>query len=491
MEIVVDPYARNPWDIRYWLHHAFVDIDSLVDEFGSDVKDKVKAEKDSGTAQLFQMKLLDLMTRSSQAGGTYGLTSAVQDVQLDHGAIRKAFYRLPSRSYPNGELMVTAGGQVLHYDKYPFRSASGKAYRNLHWYRYSLIPGCPYGFGMPRNLRNPQKRRNGMLTQSDLVRKTMGNPQWLAARGSEFDDEGTARPGKVNLWTPKASARRFPPQRLDGKGMPPDFWREVDQTTADIDRISGENDVMRGVNPEGVTAGVSLELLAERASGRFEPVISERRHVIKTMDECRLMLVGKSGAWAYGKRILVRDEDGAQEMLDLNNLDAPEDPDIEVETTSTVLWSQAAKKQNISELLAAGGIDTSLPQNRRRLREVFNASEFDDPMGADTRLAEHENQLLLSGREVRTRPFENPVIHNPVHRRLTLRPDYDDLSPKVKAFIEAHMAETQDGLSKLAQDMNEAQTAPEAAVPPSLNRAVAGPASAEAGGEAPPQEPAQ
>jgi len=244
------------------------------------------------------------------------------------------------------------------------------------------------------------------------------------------------------------------------------------------------NDVLRGENPPGVDAGVSLEFLGERSSSRFEPAIKEMRQEIKTMEEYRLYLVSKSAAWAYGKRLYVRDEDGVAQMVELTNLDAPEDPYIEMEASTPLLWTAAAKKKNVGELMTAGLIDLSQPQNLRKLRDLYNASEFDDARGADVRLAENENQRMLEGEPVPTRPFEDPRIHLPIHRRVTLRPDYPEFPEEIRTAFELHIAMTQDALSQLSKDI-EAVNTPD----PDVQDAMQPPGAPGANREAPGQQP--
>lgn len=486
MEIIPDPYAKNPRKMRYWMHHRLEDIDVLADEFGSEAVEKVKPDNDLRTSYLFQTKLADLVTRASQAGQDYGLTSVVRDNRMDNATIVKTLYRLPCERYPKGEVLVKAGTEILHFGPYPFINDEEKAYRNIHWYGWSLIPGCVWRFGLIRNLMDPQKRVNGMLTQAGLARKTMGNPQWLAPNGVGFPKQLDAIPGAVVKWTPKR-ARGFEPKRQTGVGMPADFWQELEVTVAHMDRISGMNDVLRGENPPGVDAGVSLEFLGERSSSRFAPAIEEMRKEIKTLEEFRLFLASKSAAWANGKRMYVREE-GVGRMVELTNLDAPTDPAIEMEATSSILFSEAAKRANTDKALEAGLIDINLPQNRRKLRDEYGVSEYEDKLSDDVTLAEWENEQLLAGEMVETRQFENPTIHMPIHRALTLEPDYMTLPEATRLRIEAHMAMTQDGVRELALLQEQANQPPD--IPPEL-QAPAGPPGAPGGGEGAPGESAE
>jgi hypothetical protein len=491
MTIVPDPYAKSPWDMRYWMHHEAVDLDVLADEFGTDAVKGVAADKELWASYQYQHKLMDLVTRFSQSGQNYALTSAVADTRLENSAIRKTFWRLPSRNYPEGELLVRAGGKTLHYGRYPFVNGDGKAFRNIHWYGWSLAPGCLWRFGLVRNLIAPQRRMNGMFTQASLNRKTMGNAQWLVPDGCKFDDEGSSKPGAVFKWKPGPKLRGAKPERQQGVPMTPDFWKEFEVTVQHMDRISGFNDVLRGENPTGVTAGVSLDLLSERASGRFEPPIKEMRREIKCMEETRLFMVGLSGAWAKGKQFFIRDEDGIGDVREFTNLDAPSDPQIEMESSSTVLWTQATKKQGIQAMLGAGMIDISLPENRRVVRDVFSAGEFKDNESADVILAEWENQQMAKGIPVTPRPLENPTIHMPIHRRVTLRPGYPDLPQEVRILFELHISQTQDGISKLARLQQET-----AAPTPVVGGSAAGPGgppssfTAPAGRAVPPEQEA-
>jgi hypothetical protein len=188
------------------------------------------------------------------------------------------------------------------------------------------------------------------------------------------------------------------------------------------------------------------------------------RQEIKTMEEFRLFLVRQSGAWAAGKHIFL-DEDGVAQVLELNNMDAPQDPHIEMEASTPLLWGNAAKKKNVGELLAAGVIDLTQPQNLRKLKQLYNATEFNDAASPNVLLAEYENKLMVQGEAQKTKPFEDPRIHLPIHIRVTLRPDYDDLPEGARNALEFHIAMTQDALSNLIKAQLQASTPDPAEMP--------------------------
>jgi hypothetical protein len=462
MEVIPHLHAKAPWEVREYLHCPAVSIDSIVDEFGSEFKD-LKPDTSLTPGSYFHLKVLDIISRSGPgATANYGLSSQRIEEATGKTIIRKTLYRLPDGKHPNGTLRVVAGGRLLYDGDYPYGNRI-----NLHWCRWSVLPGVAWGFGAVRDMQDTQKRYNGMLTQAALNRKIHANGQWMSPRGLGFSPEGTGAPGKCNYYTPKSGTLAgMKPERLPPGVMSPDFWRELDNTKSDLDRIPGLNDVLRGENPPGVDTASGLELLTEQASGRFEPQIKELRKTLQRRDEMRLTTVHLSSAWRMGKTLLIQDEDGIPQSIDLKSTDMPANPKIEMEQAPPALFSYAAKQARVGKALEIGLIDMSVPRNRQKLRDLLSVSEFDDPISADLKLAEYENYELLKGERVPVRRFEDPRIHLAIHRRLLLRPDYETrFSPQIRSVIEEHYLATIAAVSRLANDMQppvEPQGAPPA-----------------------------
>jgi hypothetical protein len=222
------------------------------------------------------------------------------------------------------------------------------------------------------------------------------------------------------------------------------------------------NDVLRGDNPPGVEAGVSLELLAEQASGRFEPQMQELRKTVVRRDEFRLSLVRLATAWKMGKQLLIQDEDGVPQAIKLGSMDIAANPRIEIESAPPALFTHTTKQARLGRALEAGLIDLTVPENRGKLRNELGVSGYKDPVSADVELAQTENYALMKGERVPVRRFEDPREHLKIHRRLLLRADFEKLDMKVREAVEEHYLATVAAVRRLAADM---LPAPEPIVP--------------------------
>ena len=466
MEIIPDIHAKSPSELRSYIHCPAVTIDSLVDEFGSKAKE-VQADLKVDSTNYYHMKILDMVTRSGAPGvaGGFGLYSANQEEAAGKTAIKKCYYKLPDRKNPQGVLRIVAGGVLLHDGPYPYVGDNpSNAKINLQWSRWSILPGVPWGFGAVRPLIDPQKRYNGMVTQAALNRKISGNNQWMSARGLGFSPEGTGAPSKCFYYSAQSGRLAgHKPERLEARGMSQDFWRELDNNEHQLDRISGTNDVLRGENPQGVTAGVSLELLAEQASSRFDPQIGELRRTVINRDEFRLSMVHLSSAWKLGKQMLIQDENGRPESVTLSSLDVTENPRIALEAAPPVLFTHAAKKARTEQAMAAGLIDLSVPSNREQLRNDLGVSSYKDPVSADVKLAQNENYSLMQGKPVAVRRVEDSREHLKIHRELLLLPEYEELPLETRKVIEDHYTATVLSVQRLAVDL---QPKPDPVEPP-------------------------
>lgn len=411
-EIVPDWNARYPWEWRRYTHVRSRTLDWIGREFGSEARKSIKPESPAGiigTMGYYQLKVLDIQMRASLTGSyglPYGYGGAIADMRyMEDSAVAMARYQLPNDEYKDGRLLIVAGGKVLYSGAYQHGDKL-----NLFTFRWSVLPGSNWGFGAVRNAISLQRRYNGINTQTDMIRKTMGNPWIFADRKSQTSfDTQTSEMG--HIFTYKSRPGVASPVVVPAHSASPDTAFQVTQTRADLDDIFGTEDVLRGTNPTGVTAGVTIEHLTEQAGERFKPMIEENRDEFLRLYDMRIAIAQKSNLWQQPREVPMVGQNGRVASKPLSAADISGAFSAESEDASAATISHAVTRQNTLALIDKGGIDLSIERNRDRLRKMFGVQEFSEDVDLDRRRAEDDNDRMYSGESCHARAIDDPAVH--------------------------------------------------------------------------------
>lgn len=467
-EIVPDWNARYPWEWRRYTHVRSRGRDWLVRVFGSKAKDAIQADAPAsfiGTMGSYQTRILDVLTRAA-ASGAYGLPAvagSLTDMRaMEDSGVVLSRYELPNDDHPEGRLMIATGRTVLYDGSYPYGERL-----NLFTFRWHVLPGSPsFGFGMPRNVMNLQKRRNGIDTQVDLIRKTMGNPRILADRKSQVSlDTQTTEMGHVITYKSTPGVDRpsiLPPASADADAR---FQRA--EINADADDVAGTMDVLRGINPAGVTAGVTIAHLTEQAAERFRPAVEENREEFLRMYDLRVEVARNSNLWARPRPVKMVGINGRIGHKQMSAADITGEFSAEAEDASAATMSHALKYARVMELVDKGAIDLSSEKNRDRLRQMAGAADFSEDVDLDRKRAEDENERMYRGEPVPTTKVEDLMTHADVHTAEMKTDRFMEQPAEIQDLFYRHVAET---VGRMPQPVQAAGPMP-------------------AGGEAPPNGP--
>lgn len=444
-EIIPDWSARHPYEFRRFTHYRCRTREWIARTYGSALAKRVEPERGDGNrlTGYYQLKMLDIIARAS-ATSRFGLPSGsglgvMSDYRyMEDSATVITRYMLPTTKYPKGRVLACAGDVVLDDSEYTDRFGERL---NLYGFRWSILPGSVWGFGMPRNLIPLQRRLNGIDTQNDLIRKVEGNPQWLVAKGSQFSRGlGTSEPGHINTY--KHSGGRPMPSRIESRGAHASNFEQRNAILIDFETISGMIHVLRGQNPAGVTAGVSLELLTEQAGKRFNPCVDDNRDEFRHLNMHRLEMARRSNAWKMGRDVAVDDENGERDMQHWSDKDFTGSVTVTCEAVPITARSTALRIQRMLTGVKLGLVDLSnSPQNRDKARQLLALNEFDEAYGGDYKRAQMENEQILAGQAVKRQKFDNDEVHAYTHLRAMVTTKWEDYPDGVKEEFLRHLLE--------------------------------------------------
>jgi hypothetical protein len=200
--------------------------------------------------------------------------------------------------------------------------------------------------------------------------------------------------------------------------------------------------VLRGENPAGVSAGVSLELLTERAGKRFEPQTDENREQFRGVYLHRLDVARRSNAWIAGRDVAYVGEDGERDIKQWTAEDFTGSVGVDVEAVPVTAFSQTLKAQRLLTAVKVGLIDlANSPKNRARARQLLALHDFDESYSQDYKRAQMENEKWLAGMPLKRGPYDNDEVHSYVHMQEALSRKWEEYPEARREELTRHIDE--------------------------------------------------
>lgn len=330
-------------------------------------------------------------------------------------------YTMPVKDHaPKGLKIVVCNEKLLYIGESPYTYGD-----NLNWHpythwKYQDHPFRHYGMGLLEHIIPIQKRYNAILALQVLNRQTMAIPQWLVPNGSmELDDQPTGEPGAVFNYDEINGNR---PTRIDGKGLDASVSMEQDKAEEKIHVIAGDNEVLQGRQPSGVTTATALNLLLEQSMSIHSPKIQGWEEFIGRSQSKKLNLIRrkyKEPRESLINRVkALNSNNKIVEIKDTFTGDALGDNiDVKIEAGSTLPRLKAAQQSSLMEMYGAqllGDLnpDTN-PVGNRDFLEKMGIQQFTSSVSGGLKKAEWENDQMRQDKrdEIKAIPIDEHVIH--------------------------------------------------------------------------------
>ncbi len=277
--------------------------------------------------------------------------------------------------YPNGRRVIIANEVILADDPIEYESEDKFPYQRLINY---ILPRSFWGISELEPLESPQRAFNKIISYVFDVLYLTGNPIWVVSTDSGVDTEKiTNQPGLIIEKEPGSEVRRE-----EGVQLQPYVLSIVDRMKEWFERLSGDQDVNRGIAPGSVTAASAIADLQNAAQTRvrlkmknldaylqdFGLQYADRVMQFYTAPQV-FRLTGKDGAEKFFKMSISKNPDGTatalvQRYTDNNLLNPTEEVyqlrgrlDVRVTTGSSLPFSKVEAQQRAYALYDRGIID--------------------------------------------------------------------------------------------------------------------------------------
>jgi len=445
--IVVPPQEIFP-DSSY--HEDIEDCKSIIHAKAYSIKDiKDIWGVDVSPEDITVMKLQRSMTGVGGLGyGMWGYRYA--STELKDYALVKEFSERPTKDYPEGRLILVAGGKLL--DSGPLPYPIGKdGEPDLNFRKVDCIkrPGCFWGRTVVERLIPIQRRYNALRNRKAEYLNRVAIGQWVVEENSlvDGDDSFEAQAGAPGAVYIKRKGSESPHQ-IDTPELPAAFQTEEAGLLQEFSRLSGVSELSRQSQaPPGVKSGVALSIALEQDDTRLS---STAANIEDFLVECGKIWLRLYKHYAKGPRT-VRDigKDNIVEIMDWTGADIRSD-DVAVEGASAFIESPAQKRQMVFDLLQQGLFND--PETGRITKEgqvkIFEMLEFgnwesgDDDTEIHISKAERENRALMEGGQAKAVSYEDHMIHIQRHNRFRLTTDYEELmmqNPLIDMLFQQHV----------------------------------------------------
>ena len=376
-------------------------------------------------------------------GGFYHTVAPLKEY-----ALVKEFWERPTKKYPEGRLIIIAGGKLLHSGKLPFLvGEDGKP--DLPFTKYDCIerPGVFWGRCVTERLIPVQRRYNALRNRKAEFLNRAAIGQWNVEEESvdldNFENEAGA-PGSVHVY--KRGYTK--PEMVQTPALPHDFVTEESTLLQEFSQISGVSELSRQSKADpGVKSGVALQIALEQDDTRLTQTVANISQFAVDNGKMWLRLYKQ---FAEGPRILRNvGKNNVVEVIDWSGADIRSD-DVMVEPYSALSESPAQRRQMIFDFLQAGLFNDAegSPLSKEMRAKIFEMVELgnwesgDDNDEIHLSKAERENHALTQGGMPMAVDYDDHILHIARHNNYRLTAEYEALlqqDPMLESRFDMHL----------------------------------------------------
>lgn len=386
--------------------------------------------------------------------------------RLKNHAVVKEYYEKPSKKYPQGRFIVSAGKRCLYVGAMPFRIGDDGE-PDFPFVRIVSIdkPGVFWGQTIAERCIPIQRRYNALRNRKAEYLNLVSLGQWKIPIGSIEDDQMLDNsPGNLIYYRPVANGAS--PEPVQFPSLPASFENEIQTLLSEFTAISGISELSRySEAPSGVKSGVALSIANEQDDTRLSKASS---HIAVGVTQLGKIWIRLYRQFVQEPRILR--SVGSNREVDVKEWTASDlkSDDIIIENSSALAETPSQRRQMIFDLLGAGLFtrpEMSSLDDEGRLK-VFELLEFGhwetgftDDLQLQKSRARRENQGIMQGIPAMKQDFDDDAEHVRIHNRMRMSAEYEQLlrtpaGPLIDKIMRDHVMQH---MLSIAQNMQPQQ----------------------------------
>ncbi len=458
LQIFFNPGATSLKTARFQHIHVNQPADFFRAQFPH-VGDEFSPDAASQPVATWQWKLHEILTNETNIGA-YGTTGYNASEEIEKQVVVHQVFFPPDRFYPQGRLFIAAGGAV------GYAGPLKKPHKILTThYRYSPVENSIWSQGLVQPMIPLVKHIESAAAQNTLTRKAASMPMvWAPLRSGGSFKEGELRAEPMGIYTFRPDPVTKAEPRIVQGAHPADAGYVADMQLwlqEFIERVTGAKQVLAGERPQGVSAGIAIRQLIQRASVRFAPKLTAALKHNERMESHRLQALAVSPAWVYPRLINSPGKAGRRSIGYFRAADMRDNFSYRIEAGPKDLQDEMTTSQLSIDMAGIGMLDLDHPnpvigaRNRMTFLKNVGLGEagYVTEGSRDVERGEYLLGQIIDGEEVSYSPFDDFAVMFAVAVDFMKTEEYMDLQPDIMEAVLAHTFECKARLEMLQAGM--------------------------------------
>lgn len=308
------------------------------------------------------------------------------------------FYQMPNKTYPEGLLaIIVSKAHVAYAGPLPYRrrDADGqqRPFLNLVWFPQKRVSGTFWPKTVADDVAFKQAQRNRWESIIEACGMRVGMPTWLIPTQANVTGPPPGEPGATLRYNALGPGNAKP-ERIAGQGIPLAYLEFIHQIDKDIENIARTFDIVKGARPEGVSAGIALQILQERGLSSFAQLFIEWE--ASWSEVITLAIEIAREYWTEERFVRIKGRNGTWEVKKFLGADFSGRIDVRAEAGSSMPRSTLTDRAELEQLVALGVLPPPRidPELQEKFLEIYGRTNMLESMALDVKNQVMENEAF-------------------------------------------------------------------------------------------------
>jgi len=357
-EVYPDPIAKRMEDMQHAVQIKVRPLSYFVSTYGEKGA-LVKEEPVTLMGLQYQERISSMTSKGSSAG------------TVKNSAVEKILYEMPTKDFPQGRMVVTAGGVLLENKPLPIGELPLVKFDDI------IVGGRYYSEAVVTHAIPVQAQYNILINKRNTWINALIAGKYSVPRGAGISQEAMTDQPEIVEYDPVPNAPDGGrPMAIPVPMLPQFVYTEEDRLLNSLYEIMGISDVARGQIPSSSISGVGMQILLEADATRIGLVTEADEHSWAKVGRLILLFAQE---YIQNERLLKLASNQGYQVKSFVGADIKDNTDVLVVRGSTLPNSTAMKRQDILNIFSQGlfgdPADTKVRENVLSLLEYGDVQE--------------------------------------------------------------------------------------------------------------------